>query len=381
MPTVVHLTTVHPRTDTRIRLKEARWLAGIVPGGVVLVVADGMGPEAAPTDGDVTIHDVGPLPAGRVNRVWSGLTRSWRAIRALEPTVVHFHDPEILPLAFVLKAAGFRVVYDVHENFPQLAWSREWMPALIRAPAAMGIALLEWLAARVFDRVVAATPAIAARFPRSSTVTIQNFPIQSELLQLEPAPYRSRPRSFCFVGYATRERGTREMVRAMEFLGDPTVRFELAGAISPPDLKAALEDEPGWKWVRPWGEVGRRELTLILGQVRAGLVLFHPLPNHVDSQPNKMFEYMSAGLPVIASDFPRWREIIDGARCGLLVDPEDPASIASAMRWILENPDEAEAMGQRGLAAVRTTYNWEAEARKLTDVYARLLPEARLHRG
>ncbi|SEP03772.1 Glycosyl transferases group 1 [Rhodopseudomonas pseudopalustris] len=97
------------------------------------------------------------------------------------------------------------------------------------------------------------------------------------------------------------------------------------------------------------------------------------MPNHIDAQPNKMFEYMSAGLPVVASDFPLWREIIDGAKCGLLVDPLDPKAIADAMRWILDHPEQAEAMGRNGQAAVRNKYNWDRESKTLIDFYRTLL--------
>jgi hypothetical protein len=86
-----------------------------------------------------------------------------------------------------------------------------------------------------------------------------------------------------------------------------------------------------------------------------------------------MFEYMAAGLPVIASDFSLWREIVDGSGCGLLVDPMDPEAIAEAMQWILEHPAESEAMGRRGRQAVKERYNWEQEAKKLIRLYRRLL--------
>jgi len=87
----------------------------------------------------------------------------------------------------------------------------------------------------------------------------------------------------------------------------------------------------------------------------------------------KMFEYMAAGLPVIASDFPLWRRIVDGAGCGLLVDPLDSAAIARAMQWILDHPEEAEAMGRRGGAAVESNYDWAGEAKKLIGLYCQIL--------
>ena len=75
----------------------------------------------------------------------------------------------------------------------------------------------------------------------------------------------------------------------------------------------------------------------------------------------------------MASDFPVWRRVVEGAGCGLLVDPMDPAAIAKAIEWVFAHPDEAEAMGRRGKEAVLADYNWEAEGRTLVALYHRLL--------
>ena len=79
------------------------------------------------------------------------------------------------------------------------------------------------------------------------------------------------------------------------------------------------------------------------------------------------------GLPVIASDRPLWREIIQGNRCGLLVDPRKPEEIASAIEHLLCHPEEAEAMGRRGRLAVENEYNWGKECPKLLQLYASLV--------
>jgi glycosyltransferase involved in cell wall biosynthesis len=87
-----------------------------------------------------------------------------------------------------------------------------------------------------------------------------------------------------------------------------------------------------------------------------------------------MFEYMSGGLPVIASDFPVYRKIIEAAECGLVVDPLNPAAIAEAILWLMRNPSRAAEMGRNGRRAVVEKFNWESEAKILVSIYEELLP-------
>ncbi len=373
MSLIVHLSTVHPRTDTRIRLKETRSLAHALTDRVLLVVADGLGPAEASATGDVAVHDLGMLPRRRLRRAILGSWLAFRAIRRLRAGVVHFHDPELLPLGFALRLLGVQVVYDVHEDFSKVALSRRGGPLVVRTMLARGMHLLEWGASRSFDMVVPATPSIARRFPRENTVLVQNFPVTAELRTPHATPISERPPAVAFVGYLSRERAAVEMVQAFGLLGQTVARLELAGEFSPPGLLELVKADRGWEHVTFHGLVNRTAMAQLLARVRAGLVLFHPLPNHVDAQPNKMFEYMSAGVPVIASDFPLWRQIIDGAGCGLLVDPENPQAIADAVRWIVEHPAEAEEMGRRGREAVERTYNWNVEGARLVEAYQRIL--------
>jgi len=75
---------------------------------------------------------------------------------------------------------------------------------------------------------------------------------------------------------------------------------------------------------------------------------------------------------VIASDFPVWREIVDDAGCGVLVDPQDPHAIAAAINSLMADEDRMRQLGEAGKQAVLQKYSWAAEGRKLVDLYAQL---------
>ena len=104
----------------------------------------------------------------------------------------------------------------------------------------------------------------------------------------------------------------------------------------------------------------------------AGLVTLHPTINYIEALPVKMFEYMSAGVPVIASDFPLWRRVVIESECGLCVDPLDSQSISRAIDFLCENPEQARMMGSNGQLAIKNKYNWQIEERKLLDYYKAL---------
>lgn len=367
---IAHITNVHPREDTRIRIREAGSISTVLGEPVALLVQDGKG-DCLEEDGIIRIIDTGPKPRGRLARMTLGVFRMLCAIRSLRPRLVHFHDPELIPLGLILKCFGHRVVYDVHEDLPRQVLIKYWLPGFARRPVSWIVSGVEWLAARIFDAIVPATPKIAERFPPRKTTAVQNFPILNELVNVETVPYGKRPAIFAYIGGLTQERGACEMINSLNHIENARLFF--AGGFQPDTLRTEVEALPGWQRVEFAGWASRKQVAEILGNARAGLVVLHPTRRYLDAWPTKMFEYMSVGLPVIVSDFPLWRGIVEDAGCGLLVDPLDPQAIADAMQWILDHPEEAEAMGQRGRAAVEKHYNWDTEAEKLIVLYNKLL--------
>ena len=369
----VHVTTVHPRHDVRIYHKEAKSLRRLGGRSVYMIVADGLGdvPEAP---GDVGFIDLGALRTRRLSRAVLGNIRVFQTVRRLKPAVVHFHDPELILMGLALKPFGYKVVYDIHEDVPKQVMNKYWIPALLRTAVSYGVSAFERLAKWSFDGFIPTTSIVAAKFPSDRTVVVHNYPDPSELMPAEPVPYAERPPHFAYIGGISVFRGACEMIDAVDLLNQKFgAKLELAGSMEPANYEDELRRRAGWSKVIYHGLVDRPAIARLLGSTRAGLVTLQPTPAHVALISIKMFEYMAAGLPVIASDFPLWRKIIGDAECGFLVDPTQPAEIAKALTWVLENPEAAEAMGRRGQKAVAETYNWDSEAKKLVGLYEALL--------
>jgi glycosyltransferase involved in cell wall biosynthesis len=307
--------------------------------------------------------------SGSTNRFTRMTIFAWSVLKmALEEDadLYHFHDPELIPVGLFLKARGKRVIYDVHEDVPAQIRTKDWIPQSLRSPVARVANLAESASAKWSDGVIAATPHIAMHFPAEKTIVVQNFPFLDEAVPI--VPHRSWDR-LVYTGGLTKVRGAREMVRVMEDIGPQGARLTIAGVIRPPSLQQELEAMEGWKYVDFVGWQDRKTLAQIVSRASIGLVLFHPSPNHVESQPNKLFEYMASSLPIVASDFPYWRQFVTDLRCGLQVDPTDSRAIADAVRWLFEHVAEAEQMGKRGRTAIANRFTWDNEAEILISFY------------
>jgi glycosyltransferase involved in cell wall biosynthesis len=96
--------------------------------------------------------------------------------------------------------------------------------------------------------------------------------------------------------------------------------------------------------------------------------------NHRYMTPQKLWEALAAGVPVVAADLPGFRSVVGEVGCGELVDPTSPTAIAAGIRRLLDlGPEGLRAVGDRGLAAAHDRYNWEVQAEVLEAIYADLL--------
>ena len=367
---LVHFTTVHLRDDSRIRSKMMASLHARYPGQASLFVQDGLGDEIDRLG--YKIISTGPR-LRRLKRMSLGGWWMFRSVLKHRPSIAHFHDPELIPWGVLLSLFGIKVIYDVHEDYPAAISENYRLPSVARKILPFIVRFVEWATTPFFTTIVTVTPQIQGRFPKEKSVMVRNWPLVSEFCEPAGTPMRERPLEFAYIGTITRNRNIIGMIDAIDALRGSDAILRLAGDFPiDTDREDALA-RPGWAKVRFDGWVGRDGIADILANARAGLVVLKPVEHEMLTLPIKLFEYMAAGVPVIASDFPLWREIVNSVGCGLLVDPDDHARIADAMRWVMNNPDEAETMGRRGREAVMSHFNWGQEAQILFQTYDKIL--------
>lgn len=365
---ICHLTSVHTRYDIRIFIKECSSLARINEFKVSLIVADGKGDEVK---NNVNIFDVGKTE-GRINRFIKTTRKIFEKAKKLDCDIYHIHDPELIIIGLKLKNNGKKVIFDAHEDFPKQIKAKPYLNIFLKKTLPYFFELFEQLTLKRYNCIVTATPYINNKFLEinNSTININNYPIIGELSFV--TKWENRNDTISYLGGISYIRGIIDLIRSLDKTKSD-IKLNLIGKFSDTNLELKCKEMPGFNKVNEYGFLNREEVANVLSTTKIGIVTFLPLPNHIDSQPNKMFEYMSAGIPIITSNFPLWKDIVEGNNCGITVNPTSSTDIANAMDYLVKNDDIAKIMGENGKKAVIEKYNWAIEEKKLIKLYKELL--------
>lgn len=379
-PTRVTMLLRNPFTaDSRVE-KEAGSLTAA--GYEVTVVAEGRPglPERASRDGyEVLRVPRGParLPGQRMCQYRSRLVA---ALEATHPDVLHAHDSDALDAVWRVAYATDRpFVYDAHEL---------WLGQENRGRSALYHGLFRawywWLQRRIVPRaaaVLTVSPPIADRLERTYRVPVTlvpNYPVVGplpaalDLRERLPEPVPIDAPLVLYLGNLQPGRGLDELVTALADV--PGAVLVCMGATDmPPALAARIAEVGVGGRVRTVPPVPPDEVVAWAASATVGVALATPISeNNRLSLPNKLFQCMAAGIPVLANDFPHMRDIVEGSRAGLCVDPTDSAAISAALRRLVANSAEAAEMGRHGAEAVRARYHWGVSERALLEVYDRV---------
>ncbi|MCO4293652.1 glycosyltransferase family 4 protein [Solitalea sp. MAHUQ-68] len=361
---VCHLTSVHRRYDVRIYYKECQSLAN-AGYDVNLIVADGNGYEEKDK---VKIHDVGKYK-NRLERVTSIGYRIYSKALKLNSDLYHIHDPELLIVGWLLARKGKRVIYDVHEDLPRQVLAKAYIPSVMKRPLSFLVEGYEGILSKKMTGIVTVTPLIKERYHKlnKNVIEVRNYPIMTE--GIKHNDWNKKKQVLCYIGGISEVRGIKQMVQAMKFTNG--LRLNLGGVFESDSLRNEVIAYEGWSKVNELSFLDRINVVKVLDESKIGLVTLQPTINYIDSLPVKMFEYMLAGIPVIASKFPLWQSIIDEHNCGICVDPTNPEEIAAAINYLMKNDNEAREMGERGRRAVLEHYTWLNEEQKMIESYKR----------
>lgn len=362
---IVHMTSVHPAFDTRIFYKECRSLAN---GSYdVTLIAPHCTTESI--DG-VRIIGV-TLGRKRVARMIKTTFEVFQQALKEKADLYHIHDPELLVYGQLLRVLGCRVVFDMHENLPKAILSKRWLNRFFRKPISALVRFVERMLLMGLPIVFAETSYVKDYKWVKQHVTVLNMPDVRDFPLIDAEKYAAK--TLGYVGAVTVERGSLVTFDALEILYKEgfKIDFECIGPVRGDTQVEYLKNmnHEVFKRTKLIGYMRSSEAWKRIAKCHIGLAVLKATPNYLESYPTKMFEYMAMGLPVVVSDFPLYRNIVERFNCGVCVDPESPEEVAFAIKQLLLMPEEAERMGQRGRQAVINTYNWQYEMDKINLLY------------
>ncbi len=368
---IVHLTSCHSARDVRIFHKECRALAA--EGYDVTLIAPHTGNEVVE---GVKIRAV-PRHKSRLERMTRTVWRVYREAAQQHGAIYHFHDPDLIPAALMLRACRRTVIYDVHENVPEQIRYMRWLPSRLRGLAALAYERVENFAARRFDALVAANPEIVKRIAHlnARAITVSNYPVLADFPSFcSVGPQRFRSGIVADFGGISERTCVEPIMRALALLpAELKPRLVLGGRSVSAELERRVLALPGWTRVNHVGRLDRTRMMQYLLGAAAVLVLYAPEPNNFGVGSNRLFEAMAAGAPVVTANFANWRQLIETLGCGIAVDPLDPEAIAAAITHLLSHPAQAAEMGRRSRQAIVQELNWSHEEPKLLRLYRELL--------
>lgn len=295
--------------------------------------------------------------------------------------VLHCHDLNTLPVVLGL-GRGRAVVYDSHELYvdrnriPPRSW--------------LGRRLTRWIEKRLLshvDLVITVNESIAeilARRYRIPTPTVvMNAPVVDSRSPADPIVSTLDLRTICgipaerplllYTGGITFHRG---LDRVIESLGElPQCHFVLMGPGRPNMIEqlTQIADRHGvGERVHFVDPVPSDQVAAVAASADIGIA---PIENACLSyylcSPNKLFEYLHAGLPVAASAFPELMQVLETHDCGMTFDPSEPSSITACVRDLLSDRPRLQQMAANAARAAER-FNWEKEAGRLLEAYGRL---------
>jgi glycosyltransferase involved in cell wall biosynthesis len=362
MISIVHITTVHPRNDTRIFHKECKSLSKHYD--VSLIVADGKGNEKV--DG-INIIDIGLRQSSRIKRIHIDSEKAFKKAIKINAFIYHFHDPELIKIGLKLKKAGKKVIYDIHEDVSVQILLKQWIPKLFRKLISISFKKYENSACKKFDYLFVPQNKMKNEFSliNNHCELIANYPRMIG----DSYPVQLNKKNIIYVGGLTEDRGIFNMLNLIYDLG-PDYQLTLIGKFSYQNTFLKAEKHPGWNKVNFLGYLNFNEIGSYYRKNSIGLILFNNVGQYYMANAVKSFEYMMHGITIIMPDFGEWINFNEKSKCGFNVNTMNSKVIAGIISGL--SSDTLNNFSKHNREFVEINYNWSTEELKLVDIYKKL---------
>jgi len=368
------MSSLNPWDDIRIFRKECRSLAKKydvelhIPGDFQYKKIDG-----------VDIFGIKKMKTmSRIFRPLIWIKLLYRTFKS-DADVFHFHNPELIGLGILLKYIKRKaVVYDIHEDFPRAILSKHWIaPGMRKTISNIFDKIEKWAVNSVFTKSIVTTSLISERFNSDKIEKIENYAPLMDITNDKESNNKARDSKteMIFTGSISKIRGVEEIIRAVSKL-ENEVELVFLGIFADAEYKKYIKNlliENRINNVTLLDSVPYDDMIERMKRSDIGVIPYLPVANHLVTLPNKLFEYMACSLPVIASDFPLYKQVITDANCGVLCDPTDPDDIKNQISSMIENKEKMKKMGSNGNRMYKIKYNWDLEEKKLFNMYDNIL--------
>lgn len=365
------MTTVHHPYDTRIYHKECVSLQKAGYDVSLIAPID----EQNKSQDEQNKVDIIPIKkhTNRWKRMLIGPIEAYKKAKKMKADIYHFHDPELIFVGWLLKKKDNKIIYDVHEDYYTSIMQKEYFPKPIKRIIGRLYNSIERFLIKRMDLCLA-EKYYYDRYQRGTSIL--NYPIVNEKLISKEIKREIKSDKLLYTGNVSEVRGAFYHAKIPKLM-DKHVYFV---GKCPSELAEQMKEHAGDKcdYLHFDGIdrfVEREEIDeyYLNENWIAGLAIFPATEHYLKKELTKFFEYMSAGLPIICSNFPSWKTFIDQYQCGITVDPENKQEWQDAVDYLKNNPIEAETMGYNGRKAVLQELSWESQEKKLLSWYEQLL--------
>ncbi len=369
------ITTVHPIDDTRIFFKEILSLAK-AGHKINYIVKHGEISNKHPNINIIYLKN-----NNKLSTRFQNVILAFRIARGLKAHVVHFHDPDFLIAAVILKLFYKRkIIYDIHELYFDSLLHKSYLSKNVSRLLSNGYRLVDNLSVRFFDRVILAETGYY-KYYRNLTkkiTTLQNYLSKqylSDKVEIHSGPQKEL--NFVYLGSISKVRGIYEIINLAEVLSqNNNFKIHIIGPWYPPQLeyeiRRIISDIRLVNNFIIHGRLTFPKAQKLLEKCDVGLLFLYPNLNITTTLPTKLFEYMGKGLAVIMSNFSSWKKFNQKYNCGMTIDIFNISKEKSKLNTFLNNDFELKKIKQRNVQTVNKYFLWENEEKKLLEIYNQL---------